>query len=116
MAYLGLNDLRDVERKIEDGDPYAKMIFDAMVLQTAKDIASMAAVTCGLIDKIIFTGGMAYSERFTCELRKRVEFVAPVSVIAGTYEMEALAGGVLRVLHGEEKAHRLAKKETEDDV
>lgn len=110
VAYLGFNDLRDVQKRIEEGDSHAKLVFDAMVLQTAKDIASLTAVTCGKVDKIIFTGGMAYSQSFTQELRRRVEFLAPVSVIAGTYEMEALAGGILRVLHGEEKPHLLMRE------
>ena len=78
-----------------------------MILQTAMDIASLAAVTYGTVDKIILTGGIAHSKSFIEELKKRVDFVAPVSVIPGTYEMEALAGGVLRVLHGEEEAHIL---------
>lgn len=107
MAYLGLNDLREVQKRIDAGDSYAKLIVDAMILQTAKDIASLAAVTYGTVDKIILTGGIAHSKSFIEELKKRVDFVAPVSVIPGTYEMEALAGGVLRVLHGEEEAHIL---------
>lgn len=106
-AYLGETDLRKIEKRIEEKDEQAKLIFDAMVLQTAKDIVSLAAVTSGRVDKIIFTGGMAYSERFAAALRRRVEFVAPVSVIAGTYEMEALAFGILRVLRGEEAAHKI---------
>lgn len=47
---------------------------------------------------------MAHSKMLTDKLRERVEFLAPVDVIAGTYEMEALAFGILRVLRGEEKA------------
>ncbi|MCI8795786.1 MAG: butyrate kinase [Dorea sp.] len=104
-AYLNENDLRKVEERIDGGDKTAGLVWEAMVLQTAKDIASLAAVTFGRVDKIIFTGGMAYSQKFTEALKKRVEFVAPVSVIAGTCEMEALALGALRVLRGEEKAH-----------
>ena len=104
MAYLGTNDLRDVEKKIDENDEFAKLVFDAMVLQIAKDIASLSAVVCGKVDKIILTGGMAHSKKFTEELTKRVGFLAPVSIIPGTYEMEALAGGILRVLRGEEKA------------
>lgn len=108
-AYLNENDLRKVEERIDGGDKTAGLVWEAMVLQTAKDIASLAAVTFGRVDKIIFTGGMAYSQKFTEALKKRVEFVAPVSVIAGTCEMEALALGALRVLRGEEKAHIFAE-------
>lgn len=50
---------------------------------------------------------MAYSAYLTEEMTRRVGFIAPVSVIAGTYEMEALAKGIHRVLNGEEQAHVL---------
>lgn len=106
LAYLGTNDIRDVESKIEQNDEYAKLIFDTMVMQISKDIGSLAPVVSGKIDKIILTGGIAHSKRFTDEVSKRVSYLAPVSVIAGTYEMEALALGILRVIRGEEKFNR----------
>ena len=106
MAYLGTNDMREVEKKMDAGDAKAKLCFDAMAMQVAQDIGLLATDVCGKVDKIILAGGLAYSERFTKEITRRVEFIAPVSVIAGTYEMEALAGGILRVLRGEEQAHR----------
>ena len=43
MAYLGMNDLREVEKKIAQGDKQAALILDAMILQTAKDIVSLGA-------------------------------------------------------------------------
>ena len=79
-----------------------------MAMQVAKDILSLFAVVNGQVDKIILTGGMAYSEPFTQLIRDRVAFAAPVEVIAGTYEMEALAKGVYRVLCGEEQPHRFS--------
>ena len=104
MGYLGTTDIRDVIKMIEDGDEFAKVVFDAMVLQLAKNIGAMATVACGKIDKIIITGGIAFCEPFVEEVIKRVGFIAPVSVIPGAFEMEALAGGVDRVLNGEEEA------------
>lgn len=108
IAYLGVNDARDVEKMIADGDEHAKLVYDAMIMQLAKSIGSLAPVVNGKVDKIILTGGMAYSQYLTEEMIKRVEFIAPVSVIPGTYEMEALAKGIYRVLHGEEEAHVMA--------
>lgn len=107
MAYLGTNDMRDVEKMIEAGDEKAKMCFDAMALQISQDIALLSADVCGKVTKIILSGGLAYSEKFTEEIKRRVSFIAPVAVIPGTYEMEALAGGILRVLAGTEKARTL---------
>ena len=105
-AYLGVNDAREAE-KMAQSDDYAKTVYDAMILQLSQDIGSLAPIVCGKVDKIILTGGMAYSEYLTEEMRKRVEFIAPVSVIAGTYEMEALAKGIHRVITGQEEAHVL---------
>ncbi len=103
-GYLGTTDIRDVVQMIEEGDEFAEVVFDAMVLQLAKNIGAIATVVDGNVDKIILTGGIAYCEPFTSAVIKRVQFIAPVSVIPGTFEMEALAGGVDRVLRGEEKA------------
>lgn len=104
MSYLGTSDIRDVEKMINDGDEYAKMVLDAMVLQLAKDIGSMAAVVNGKVDKIILTGGIAFSKMFTDLVTEKVSFLAPVSVIPGAFEMEALAKGIDRVLKNEEAA------------
>ena len=92
---------------MDNGDEYARLIFETMAMQIAQDIASLAPDVCGRVDKIILTGGIARSVRFTDLVKERVSFLAPVVVIPGAFEMEALAGGVLRVLRGEEEAHRL---------
>ena len=63
----------------------------------------------GKVDNIILPGGIAYSEYFTKEVEKRVEFIAPVIVYAGENEMESLALGALRVQRGEEEARTFTK-------
>lgn len=107
IAYLGVNDAREVEKMMDAGNETAKIVYDAMIMQLSKDIGSLAPVVCGKVDKIILTGGMAYSDYLTEEMKKRVAYIAPVEVIAGTYEMEALAKGIHRVITGQEEAHRL---------
>lgn len=104
-AYLGTNDCREVERRISEGDGRAKLIYDAMLYQTAKDIGSMAAAASGKVDRIVITGGIAYSSYVADKLREMVSFIAPVVVRPGAIEMEALAYGALRVFNGEEEAH-----------
>ncbi len=104
MGYLGTTDIRDVIKMIEEGNEFAKVVFDAMVLQLAKNIGAMATVAYGKVNKIIITGGIAFCKPFVDEAIKRVSFIAPVAVIPGAFEMEALAGGVDRVLRGEEVA------------
>lgn len=104
VAYLGTNDARDVIRMIEDGDKNAKLIFEAMGYQIAKEIASMATVLKGDVDAVVLTGGVAYSDYLTRYIRERVEFIAPVIIKAGEDEMKALNEGVIRVMNESEKA------------
>ncbi|PWM26489.1 MAG: butyrate kinase [Oscillospiraceae bacterium] len=105
MDHLGTTDLREVEKRIASGDEHARLIYEAMALNVAKDIARLAAVVCGEVDAIILTGGIAYSKKFTALVTERVKWIAPVKIFAGENEMESLAHGALRVLTGEEEAH-----------
>lgn len=104
-AYLGTSDGREVEAMIENGDEKARMLYDAMALSHAKGIAELAAAVNGKVDRIVITGGLAFSKLFIDLLKPRIEWIAPVEVMAGEFEMEALAAGGLRVLRGEEEAH-----------
>lgn len=102
VAYLGTNDGRDVVRMIENGDENAKLIFEAMAYQVAKEIGSCAAVLKGNVDAIILTGGLAYGEMLTNWIKNRVAFISQVIIYPGEDEMSALAQGGLRVLRNEE--------------
>ena len=88
---------------IDDGDGYAAIVYEAMCLNVAKDIAKLAATVSGKVDRIILTGGISYSKYVADYITEHVSFICPVEVMAGEYEMEALAAGCLRVLRGEEK-------------
>lgn len=101
-AYLGTNDGREVVKRIESGDAEAKLIFEAMAYQIAKEIGAMATVLEGKVDAVVLTGGVAYSKYLTDYVTEHVGFIAPVIIKAGEDEMEALNLGVLRVLNGEE--------------
>lgn len=103
-AYLGTNDLREVERRIDAGDKDADFYFRAMTYQIAQDIGSMATVLCGDLDGVILTGGMSHSKRLIEQITERVSFLGRLFVFPGAFEMEALALGALRVLRGEEEA------------
>lgn len=104
VAYLNTNDMRDVVKMMEAGDEKAKLIFDAMIYQVAKEIGSMATVVSGRVDAILLTGGIAYSKLITDAIVKRVGFIAPVHIYPGEDEMSALTLGGLRVERGEEEA------------
>lgn len=102
VAYLDTNDGRDVVKMIENGDENAKLVFEAMAYQVAKEIGSCAAVLKGKVDAIILTGGLAYGEMLTNWIKARVEFISEVIIYPGEDEMSALAQGGLRVLRNEE--------------
>ncbi|NCB63710.1 MAG: butyrate kinase [Clostridia bacterium] len=104
MAHLGTTDVREVLKRIEEGDEHAKLILDAMALNIAKNIAKCAPGVCGKVDAVLLTGGVAYSKYVTDYIAEHVSFLAPVIVYPGEDEMQSLALGGLRVLHGEEKA------------
>ena len=65
----------------------------------------MAAALAGDVDAIVITGSIANSDYVTGYIRPRVEFIAPVIIVPGENEMEALALGISRVLAGKEQAH-----------
>jgi butyrate kinase len=102
-SYLGTTDIREVEVRVQQGDEQARLILEAFCYQVAKEIGAMATVLEGCVERIILTGGMAYSAGIVAEITRRVEFIAQVLVLPGEEELEALALGALRVLRREEE-------------
>jgi butyrate kinase len=105
VGYLGTNRALDVEKMIDAGDERAERIYYGMAYQIAKSIGELATVVKGEVDAVILTGGIAHSRRITSWVEERVRFIAPVEVVPGENELQALALGVLRVLRGEEGFH-----------
>lgn len=104
MGYLGTTDAREVEERILEGDAEAKLVYEAMAYQVAKEIGAYAAVLAGKVDAIVLTGGLAYGEMFTSMIRERVSWIGPVVIMPGENELQALTEGALRVLRKEEEA------------
>ncbi|GFM32077.1 butyrate kinase [Desulfovibrio subterraneus] len=108
-AHLGTNDLREVERRMREGDEHAESIFEALAYNIAKELVSLApSLLDGVedprgkdgISAIVVTGGMARSARLMERLRNRMGFLAPFIALPDVEEMQALAAGCLRVLQG----------------
>lgn len=104
VDHLGTSDAREVRSMMDAGNQYAALIYDAMIYQIGKTAGAMAAALCGSVDGIILTGGISHDDYLVEKLAEMIGFIAPVTVMAGEFEMEALAAGAMRVLAGEEQA------------
>lgn len=101
VAFLDTNSAQEVSQRAADGDDYAKLIYDAMAYQVAKEVGAMGSVLSHNIDGILITGGIAYDKYFTNQIISYIHRMAPVHIYPGEDEMEALAMNGLRVLRGE---------------
>lgn len=104
LAYTGTNNMIDLVDAAANGDAKIREALDAFYYQVAKEIASMSVAMEGRVDQILMTGGIANNEAVTGAIAGMVDWIAPVTVYPGEDELLALTQGVLRVLHGEEKA------------
>jgi len=103
-AYFGTQDAKKISEMLDNGDELAREVTDALVYQTCKAIGEMIVACENPADRIIITGGMANFKYVTNSIVKRMSRFAPVEVLPGEFEMEALAEGALEVLTGAEEA------------
>ena len=100
---LGTDDLLAIERRMSD--PEVRLVVDAYVLQVAKYMLGMAAAEKPRA--FFVTGGAARFGYVADGLKKRLDWVAPVSIWPGEFEMEALAEGAYRAASGLETPRRI---------
>lgn len=100
--HLGTSDAREVVARIEKGDKYAKLVYDAFIYQIGKAVGGCAAALKGKVDAIILTGGISHDKYLVDRLTEYISWIAPISVQAGEFEMEALAAGATRAMDGVE--------------
>jgi len=79
------------------------LLIEAMAYQISKEICALTAIFCGNVDGITLSGGLAYSEMITGKIEERTKWIAPVFLLPGGDEMEALRSSMERVLSGKEK-------------
>lgn len=102
-AYLGTEDLREVEKRIDRGDSQAELVFKALSYQICREIGACFATMCCAVDAIVMTAGLSYSDRLVESIQTRVGKIAPILRYPGGFENEALALGAYRVLSGQEQ-------------
>lgn len=103
LGYLGTDDGQEISRRAQNGDENARLVYEGMAYQTAKEIGACAAVLKGDVRAIILTGGFAYDPLFTDWVASRTAFLAEIVIMPGENEQKALCEAALRVLSGLEQ-------------
>jgi len=103
-GYLGTSDVREILKRIANGDQEADLFLRGMIYQISKEIGAMSVVLKGEMDAIILTGGLAHSEEIISMLKPYISFLGDILVYPGEGELQALAEGAFRVIDGVEEA------------
>jgi butyrate kinase len=106
VDHLGTADVLEILARIDGGDARASIVYDAMIYQIIKSIGAMAAALAGRVDGVLIGGGLANNRELVKKIEQSCSFIAPVTAYPGEFELEAMAGGALRVLKGEETVKR----------
>ena len=110
VSHTGISDAIELNNRADQGDQYAKMVWNTMIYQIEKGIGAMAAVLHGQVDGILLGGGMVHNKDLVQQITDTCSFIAPVSAYPGEFEMEAMAAGAIRVLNGEEELKKYTGK------
>lgn len=103
LALTGTADLRDLEAR-EEGDPRVQAAAAALVHGVCKALGELCGALPGRPDALALTGGIARWDAVVDRIERRMAWIAPVIVVPGELELEALAEGAGRVLLGLEAA------------
>lgn len=107
FSYLGTDDIKEIERRIKNGDKKANLVYNAMIYQIAKEIGAMLVALKGKVTAIIITGGIAHQKMLVNRLKNWIRFInKPIMVFAGEQEMSALAEGAGKVILKLKKAQQ----------
>jgi len=99
-SHFGTSNADVVHQKVLEGDPYAKVVWDALIYNNIKYIGSMAAALDGEVDAVLVTGGYLRFNDICEEIKKRCSWIAPVYLYPGEQEDYVMANAAIKVLSG----------------
>ncbi|GAA5511678.1 butyrate kinase 2 [Deinococcus carri] len=102
LGLTGTANLREMEGH-EVTDPEVQVAVAAFVHQACKAIGEQCGALTGRPDALAITGGAARWDAVVDRIERRLSWIAPVIIVPGELELEALAEGVGRVLLGLEQ-------------
>lgn len=88
----------EIHKLVDQGDPQAVRVWNAMIYQTAKWIGAMSTVLQGRVDGIVLTGGLLRFPDVLRQIEDRCGWIAPVKAYPGEFEQEAMASNALKAL------------------
>jgi butyrate kinase len=100
-AYLGTDDIEQINQMLALGDENAKLVSTALSYQVSKEIASHVATLEGKVDAIILTGIIFDSDQFLENVTRAISSIAPIALYPSVNDFEALAQFAYQVLSGE---------------
>lgn len=115
ISYLGVDDLRVISRRIEEGDEEALLVLKAMAYQISKEIGAMYIAVGKPVNGLVFSGGMTNATVLMELIKKSVLHLAPMMVFKENLEMEAMARAAVRVLDGAISVYRYGPVEGEGE-
>jgi butyrate kinase len=101
VAYLNTNSMIEITDYAAEGDKEALFFVNAFIYQISKAIGEMATVLKGDVDAILLTGGIAYNQSITEQIKERVGFISKIEIFAGEDELAAMAMNAQLMLSGE---------------
>ncbi|WP_034384541.1 butyrate kinase [Deinococcus sp. YIM 77859] len=99
LALTGSANLKELEAR-EATDPAVQAATTAFVHQACKAIGEQCGALPARPDALALTGGAARWEAVVDRIERRLSWIAPVIIVPGELELEALAEGAGRVLLG----------------
>ncbi len=110
VSHLNTSDALEVTKMIDEGNQYAKLVWDTFIYQIEKSIGAMSMSLKGHVDGILLGGGIVHNEELVKRITQDCSWIAPVYAYPGEFEMEAMAAGVIRVLDGKEELKHYSGK------
>jgi butyrate kinase len=99
-AYLGTTSLTEIEMRLAANDEKAWFYATAMAYQVAKEIGAMSTVLEGKVDAILLTGNILNNKKFTDEIMRRIDQIAPITVYPVVNDLDSLAANGMLLLKG----------------
>ncbi len=109
VSYFNTSNVDTIRDLLARGDRKARLIWDSMVYNIAKEIGAMASVLKGDVDCIILTGGFVRFADLISSIKDYCGYISDI-VVVKDLEQETLALEVYKVLKGESKANKYTGK------